>query len=194
MSTKTSTNISTTTNLRTGQITSFKTTSKTSSPTNVGKGGLSAVGRLGMIAITILAVSVGSAVDQFSTSDLIETNPNYQVNNDFIPIEDPLNNINYVQYGSEVFDNIVAFTQGFSDMGMTAKNLWDKIVTFFEADSTETATNFLVDYNRLLTNITTAQDKYDLLSASDKVVYAQFYDGIQWFVKWLYYSPAELTA
>lgn len=193
MSTKTSSTLTTTTNLQTGQIKSFKTTSKTSSPTNIGKGGLSAVGRLGMIAITILAVSVGSAVDQFTTSDLIQTNPNYQVNNDFIPIDDPLNTINYVEYGSEVFDNLKEFWQGFSDMGMKAKNLWDKIVTFFEADSTETATNFLVDYNRLLTNLTTAQTKYDLLSASDKLVYGHFYSGIEWFVKWLYYSPTELT-
>jgi hypothetical protein len=104
MANKQTTSFKTTTNLQTGQTKSFKTTYQTSSPTIIGKGGLSAVGRIQMIGITMIVISIGSAVDQFTLTDLEETTPNYNVQNTYIPIDDPLNNINYQQYGIGVVD------------------------------------------------------------------------------------------
>jgi len=127
MANKQTTSFKTTTNLQTGQTQSFKTTYKTSTPTNIGKGGLTAIGRLGMIAITILVLGIGTAVDNFTIEDLIETNPNYNVNNTYIPIDDPLNNVNYLQYGDEVFDRIFNEQAGFmallKDITGTATNV-----------------------------------------------------------------------
>jgi hypothetical protein len=127
MANKQTTSFKTTTNLQTGQSQSFKTTYKTSTPTNIGKGGLSAIGRLGMIAITIVVLAIGTSVDDFTIEDLVETNPNYNVQNTYIPIDDPLNNVNYLQYGDEVFDRIFNEQSGFiallSDITDTATNV-----------------------------------------------------------------------
>jgi hypothetical protein len=127
MPNKQTTSFKTTTNLQTGQSQSFKTTYKTSSPTNIGQGGLSAIGRLGMISITIVVLAIGTSVDDFTIEDLVETNPNYNVQNTYIPIDDPLNNVNYLQYGDEVFDRIFNEQSGFiallSDITDTATNV-----------------------------------------------------------------------
>lgn len=194
MSTKKSSTFTTTTNLNTGQVSSFKTTSKTSTPTNIGKGGLSGIGRLGMIAITILAVSVGSALTEFTTNDLIYTTPNYQVNNEFVPIEDPLNTIDYVYYGSDVFTRVIEFIEGFSDAGILAKSYWDQVVAIFQPEAVDAAVTFLTDFNRLFNNITNASNTYDTMGSSNQVAYSVFYNDIVWALKWLYYSPAELSA
>ena len=113
MANKQTTSFKTTTNLQTGQTKSFKTTYQTSSPTNIGKGGLSAVGRIQMIGITMIVLSIASAVDQFTLTDLEETTPNYNVQNTYIPIDDPLNNINYQQYGAGVVDAFFDETTGY---------------------------------------------------------------------------------
>jgi hypothetical protein len=194
MSVKQTTSVKTTTNLNTGSTKSFKTSYKTSSPTNIGKGGLSTLGRAGMITITIITISIGSSVRQFTIQDLNETTPNYQLKNQFVPIDDPLNTINYIQYGDEVFNNLWGFVQGFSAVGNSVKTYWDDVISFVESPALQTAVNFLTDFNRLFTNINDAQDIYDAMSGSNKVTYATFYDEITWFVKWVYYSPAELTA
>jgi hypothetical protein len=80
-----------------------------------------------MIAITLLVIGIGTAVDDFGIEDLVETNPNYNVNNTYIPIDDPLNNVNYLQYGDEVFDRIFNEQSGFiallSDITDTATNV-----------------------------------------------------------------------
>jgi hypothetical protein len=194
MSTKTTSSVKTTTNLQTGSTQSFRTSYKTKTPTNVGTAGLSSLARLEIIGITILTISIGSSLNQFTIQDLEEISPNYQLKNQFVPIEDPLNTINYIQYGDEVFDNLISFVQGFSNVGNIVKTYWDDVISFVESDELETAVNFLTDFNRLFTNINDAQDLYDAMTGSNKVAYATFYDDITWFVKWVYYSPAELTA
>jgi hypothetical protein len=194
MSTKTTSSVKTTTNLQTGSTQSFRTSYKTKTPTNVGTAGLSSLARLEIIGITILTISIGSSLNEFTIQDLEEISPNYQLKNQFVPIEDPLNTINYIQYGDEVFDNLISFVQGFSNVGNIVKTYWDDVISFVESDELETAVNFLTDFNRLFTNINDAQDLYDAMTGSNKVAYATFYDDITWFVKWVYYSPAELTA
>ena len=177
---------------------SSKTTSQTISKRNMTRGEtagglLTALGQIQMIGITIFAISVGSTLNQFTTSDLIETTPNYQVINDFVPIEDPLNTINYVQYGEEVVNNLHSFVLGFSDFGLLVKGYWDEVVAFFEPEAVDKAVMMLTDFNRLFKNLEDATELYDALSAGDKVLYGQFYPDIYWVVKWMYYSPAELT-
>lgn len=77
------------------------------------QGGLSTIVRFEMISITLLVIGLGTAVDDFTIADLVETNPNYNVNNTYISIDDPLNNVNYLQYGDEVFDRIFNEQSGF---------------------------------------------------------------------------------
>jgi hypothetical protein len=93
------------------------------------EGGLSSIVRFEMIAITLLVLGIGTAVDDFTIEDLVETNPNYNVNNTYIPIDDPLNNVDYLQYGDEVFDRIFNEQSGFiallSDITDTATNVSD---------------------------------------------------------------------
>ena len=178
---------------------SSKTTSQTISKRNMTRGEtagglLTALGQIQMIGITIFAISVGSTLNQFTTSDLIETAPNYQVVNDFVPIEDPLNTINYVQYGEEVVNNLHSFVIGFSDFGLLVKGYWDEVVSVFEPEAVEAAVTFLIDFNRLFKTLEDATDIYDSMSASNKIAYGNFYPDINWLVKWMYYSPAELTA
>ena len=67
---------------------SSKTTSQTTSKRKMTRGEtagglLTALGQIQMIGITIFSISIGSTITQFTTSDLIETAPNYQVVNDF---------------------------------------------------------------------------------------------------------------
>jgi hypothetical protein len=106
MATKTSSSIKTTTNLQTGSTQSFRTSYKT-------RTGLSSIARIQMIGISIIVLGIGSTVDNFTIDDLLETTPNYNVINDFIPIDDPLNTINYSQYGQEVFDNLFNEQSGY---------------------------------------------------------------------------------
>ena len=194
MATKQTTSFKTTTNLQSGQTQSFRTSYKTSTPTNIGKGGLTALGQIQMIGITIFSISVGSTLNQFTTSDLIETTPNYQVVNDFVPIDDPLNTINYIQYGEEVVSNLHSFVLGFSDFGLLVKGYWDEVVSFFEPEAVEDAVYILTNFNRLFKNLEDSTELYDAMSAGDKTLYGLFYPDIYWVVKWMYYSPAELTA
>jgi hypothetical protein len=184
MSTKQTTSFKTTTNLQTGQSQSFRTTSKTSSRTNIGKGGLGAIGRLGIIAITILGISVGTSLNEFTTSDLIETAPNYQLKNQFVPIDDPLNTINYVQYGSGVFNRLHDFVIGFSDLGLTAKSYYDSLTYSYSSFS-----NF-----NIFNSLENAQDHYDTLTQEEKDIYAEVYDSLTFLLDWFYYSPAQLSA
>jgi hypothetical protein len=135
MSVKQTTSVKTTTNLNTGSIKSFKTSYKTSSPTNIGKGGLTALGRAGMITITIISVSVGSAMFQYNVNDLISITPNYNQHNVFIPIEDPLNTINYQQYGEDVISNLMLFIEPLSFIGQSAFNFWDNVMRLFFNDA-----------------------------------------------------------
>jgi hypothetical protein len=120
MANKQTTSFKTTTNLQTGQSQSFRTSYKT-------RTGLSSITRIQMIGISIIVLGIGSTVDNFTVDDLVETTPNYNVVNDFIPIDDPLNTINYTQYGQELFDNLFNEQSGYiavlKDLVETGENI-----------------------------------------------------------------------
>jgi hypothetical protein len=155
---------------------------------------LTGIFQIQMIAITILAISLGSSLTEFTTSDLVETNPNYQLINDFVPIDDPLNTINYIQYGDDVFDRLHGFIIGFSDFGLLVKSYWDEVLGIFDPQAIDGALNILINFNRLLTNYEDALLVYDSMTFGEQGLYEEFYDDALWFAKWMYYSPAELTA
>jgi|694.fasta_scaffold75132_4 hypothetical protein len=206
MAVKQTTSLKTTTNLQTGKVKSFQTTYRTSTPTNIGKGGLSTLGRAGIIFITILAVSVGDALIQFTTADLIETTPNYQVKNDFVPIDDPLNDINYLQYGEEVVDNIMAFVNGFSAVGEFAYAGVYTVINFFEnpvmyvfnldpEDPNLEVFNWWVKLNRVITfgDLETATEWFEDLTVGNQLLYTEtIYPEIFILAQWMFYSPEEL--
>jgi hypothetical protein len=206
MAVKQTTSLKTTTNLQTGKVKSFQTTYKTSTPTNIGKGGLSVLGRAGIIFITILAVSVGTATIQFTTTDLIETTPNYQVKNDFVSIDDPLNDINYIQYGEEVVDNIMGFVNGFSAVGEFAYAGVYTIINFFENpvmyilnlepdDPNLEVFNWYVKLNRVTTfgDLESAIEWFENLSLGNQLLYTEtLYPEIFILARWMFYSPEEL--
>ena len=128
-----SSSTTTSTNLTTGK----KSTIQTSTVTKRRLGakeqaqlGLSSIFRIEMIGITIITIAIGSAVSDFTTADLIETNPNYQVNNSYVGYIDPLEEINYVQYGANVVSNLTGFFSALSGVGNFAKNMWDGINNF----------------------------------------------------------------
>lgn len=167
--------------------------------------GLTNLASLGMIGITILAISIGGTLEQYTTSDLIETTPNYQTNNTYIPIEDPLETINYAQYGEEVFDNAYSWIQALSATGQWANAGVNTIVRFFENpvmsifsiedDPNLSVFNWYVKANRILTSIENAQAWFDQLTIGDQINYElNIYPDIFFLLKWQYYSPAELTA
>jgi hypothetical protein len=178
---------------------SSKTTSETISRRKMTRGEtagglLTGIFQIQMIAITILAISLGSTLTEFTTSDLVETNPNYQLTNDFVPIDDPLNTINYIQYGDDVFDRLHGFIIGFSDFGLLVKSYWDEVLGIFDPQAIDGALNILINFNRLLTNYEDALLVYDLMTFGEQALYDDFYDDVLWLAKWMYYSPAELTA
>lgn len=84
--------------------------------------------RFNMVGITIFVLSTYGAINQFTINDLKITSPNYGVRNEFIPL-DP-NNVNYVQYGNGVVDNVVNFITAFGSTGTQAKAFWDSFTTF----------------------------------------------------------------
>jgi hypothetical protein len=87
---------------------------------------LTTIGQINMIGITILTLAVGSAVNDFDITDLQATNPNYNNTNTYIPIIDPLDNVDYQQYGSEVFGRFFGpsgFITLLSSLGTTAQNI-----------------------------------------------------------------------
>jgi hypothetical protein len=206
MATKNSSTLNVTTSSSVGVDARGKTFSRSSNTTSetisrrkmtrgeTAGGLLTGIFQIQMIAITILAISLGSSLTEFTTSDLVETNPNYQLTNDFVPIDDPLNTVNYIQYGDDVFDRLHGFIVGFSDFGLLVKGYWDEVIAVFEPEAVDAAVTFLIDFNRIFKTLEDATDIYDAMSSSNKTAYGVFYPEINWLVKWMYYSPAELTA
>jgi hypothetical protein len=173
---------------------SSKTTSETISQRKMTRGEtagglLTGIFQIQMIGITILAISLGSTLTEFTTSDLVETNPNYQLTNDFVPIDDPLNTINYIQYGEDVFDRLNDFIVTFSDMGLVAKNYWDDLVGITELLPVQ----FTFNFNKL-NSLSNAQDYYDDLTLEQQDKWEEVYNTLTFLFDWFYYSPAELTA
>ena len=173
---------------------SSKTTSQTISKRKMTRGEtagglLTALGQIQMIGITIFAISIGSTISQFTTSDLIETAPNYQLVNEFVPIDDPLNTINYIQYGEEVVSNIIGFVDTLSDIGLAAKLHWETLTSIGDSTPIQAALNF-----NIFVPLEDAQDYYDTLTTEQKDKYAEVYDSLTFLLNWFYYSPAELSA
>lgn len=96
-----------------------------------GQSGLEAVNRITMIGISIFVISVGSVVNDFNRADLISMMPNYGVSNSFVPIVDPLENIDYQPYGEKVLGTINGFALALGAFGTTARNIWGTIEYFF---------------------------------------------------------------
>jgi hypothetical protein len=192
--------------MSTKQPTSFETSNNSTTSINVRKGGLSSLGRAGIISITILAVAVGTATTQFTTTDLTETIPNYQVKNDFVPIDDPLNDINYLQYGEEVVNNIMAFVNGFSAVGEFAYAGVYTVINFFENpvmyvfnlepdDPNLEVFNWYVKLNRVTTfgDLESATEWFENLSLGNQLLYTEtIYPEIFILARWMFYSPEEL--
>jgi len=111
--------------------TSSSTTSSTTSKRKLTRGEsargiLTTIGQIQMIGITILVLAIGSAVDDFTLSDLNQTNPNYQLTNTYVGYDDPLTEINYQQYGEGVFGRFfgpTGFITLLDGLGTTAQNV-----------------------------------------------------------------------
>jgi hypothetical protein len=142
----TNTTINTGGKVKTSSITSETISKRKLSFREQAQGGLSSIARLEMIGITILSIAVGSSVSDFTTSDLIETNPNYQLTNTYVSIDDPLNNVNYQQYGTQVVGNLTAFLGALGGAGNLAKNLWDGITNFIGDSWIETTGSFAAEF------------------------------------------------
>jgi len=126
--TKSSSTINTTDNIKGTKtsITRSRSTKTKQTRGQVASGLLTTIGQLNMIGITILVIGVGSTIDQFTTTDLQQTNPNYKQTNTYIPYDDPLNDINYIQYGEGVFNRFFgpdSFTALLSKSVDTANNV-----------------------------------------------------------------------
>jgi hypothetical protein len=127
MAVKQSTSIKTTTNLQTGSSQSFRTTYKTSTPGSF-------FGRIQMIGISIIVISIGTAVVQFDRDDLIAFNPNYNLVNAYQAVEDPLTHYNYIPYGENVLGSLIGFVEFLAPFGEFAQAGW---TLFFQISSTD---------------------------------------------------------
>jgi hypothetical protein len=114
---------------------------------------LTTIGQIQMIGITIIVLSIGSSVNEFTASDLVQTNPNYNVNNTYIPIDDPLNNVNYIQYGEKVVDNLFDEDYGFiaqlgaiAEVGQNVLNCFQDLPSCFQ-QSTNLQQQYLDEIN-----------------------------------------------
>jgi hypothetical protein len=148
MPNKQTTSFKTTTNLQTGQSQSFKTTYKTSTPTNIGQGGLSVFGRIQMIGITIVVLIVSQPLNDFDKGDLEDFIPNYQINNQYVSIEDPLNHYNYQQFGEGVVSRLWSWVEPFEQLGIAIKGFWDTTMDFINGQplSNSTLGNFSEEF------------------------------------------------
>jgi len=191
MATKSTSSVKTTTNLQTGSTQSFRTSYKTKSSSNIGKGGLTSLGRMGTIAITILFISVGSSLTDFTTTDIITTTPNYEIHNDYVSIVDPLDNINYIRYGDQVVDRLLTFVNFFADVGGVVKFYWDSLVGL---DLSEVLPlNALMNFNKF-NSLADAQATWDSLLPAQQNTYSIYWDDYLFVLSWFYYSPTQLSA
>jgi hypothetical protein len=85
--------------------------------------------RANIISISIVAISLYGTINEFTTDDLVAITPNYQVENDFIPITDTTN-IDYAQFGEPVVNNLITFIQNLGSWGDFAIGFWNSFATF----------------------------------------------------------------
>jgi hypothetical protein len=119
----------------------------------VGNVGLATLGRLGAIGITIMAISIGSSYVNFGVSELVQNTPNYNVTNTYIPIDDPLNDIDYNVYGQPIIENIRSYLRNLEWFGGVANAMWRGIVIFFGGEFDppsygETTTSFITEFGQ----------------------------------------------
>ena len=138
---------------------------------------LTTIGQLQMIGISILVISLGTAVVQFDESDLIITTPNYNLTNQYLSIDDPLNNVNYIQYGEGVVDSLIGFVEFLAPFGEFAQAGYTFILSIANTDltsDTQPETSFLNSFgsNRVLTLAQTRflslKSYYDELSPDER--------------------------
>jgi hypothetical protein len=144
MPTKNSQNLNVTTSSSVGVDSKGKTFSRSSTTTSqtitkrrmtrgeTAGGLLTTIGQLQMIGISIIVLAIGTSVAQFQLSDLVVTTPNYNVQNTYIPIDDPLNNVNYIQYGEEVFNRFFHEDYGFIVQLGAVADIGNNIYSCFE--------------------------------------------------------------
>jgi hypothetical protein len=158
MPTKNSQNLNVTTSSSVGVDSKGKTFSRSSTTTSqtitkrrmtrgetVG-GILTTIGQLQMVGISILVLSIGASVAQFEVTDLVVTTPNYNVQNTYIPIDDPLNNVDYIQYGEDVFNRFFHEDYGFIIQLGKIADVGNNIVACYEdVDACFTRQNELLD-------------------------------------------------
>jgi hypothetical protein len=150
---------------------------KTKTPGQTAGGLLTTIAQIQMIGISILVLSIGTAASLFTLEDLQETTPNYTLNNQFVPIEDPLNNVNYIQYGEGVLDSLIGFVEFLAPFGEFAQAGYTFILSIANTDLSSDAqpdTSFLNTFgsNRALTlsqtKFLTLKAYYDELSPSER--------------------------
>jgi hypothetical protein len=95
------------------KVASISTTRRKLTRGETAGGILTTLGQLEMIGITIVVLSIGSTIYNFDVEDLTAMTPNYNVRNSFIPIENPLETINYQPYGENLFTNFFDEEKGF---------------------------------------------------------------------------------
>jgi hypothetical protein len=119
-------------------ITTSQTITKRRMSSGETAGGLlTTIGQLQMIGISLLVISIGTAVVQFDESDLISTTPNYNLVNQYVPIADPLNNVDYQQYGEGVFDSLIGFVEFLQPFGDFAQAGWTLFFQIADTDNLE---------------------------------------------------------
>jgi hypothetical protein len=173
---KESTSTTTSSSVRTSNVQTgakqFQTTSTTRRKLTRGEtagGLLTTVGQFGMITITLITLSISTALNQFDKDDLEAFLPNYDIQNSYVDVDNPLEHYNYQPFGEDVIDNILGWIIPLSVVGQTVNSFWTNTINF---------TGFLgVDVNQLGDFIDTfGIDRYNDLSrfiASNAEVYVQ---------------------
>jgi hypothetical protein len=138
---------------------------------------LTTIGQIQMIGISIFVLSIGTAASLFTLEDLELTTPNYNLTNEFVAIDDPLNTIDYIQYGEGVVDSLIGFVEFLEPFGEFAQAGYTFILSIANTDLTSDAqpeTSFLNTFgsNRVLTlaqtKFLTLESYYDELSPSER--------------------------
>jgi hypothetical protein len=91
---------------------------------------LTGVSQISMIGITLITLSISTASLQFSKEDLISLTPNYQQNNVYNAVENPLEHYNYQVYGEDVVDNIMNWIYPLEQTGQAINTFWQTLMSF----------------------------------------------------------------
>jgi hypothetical protein len=109
------------------KVASISTTRRELTRGETAGGLLTTIGQFGMITITLITISISTALNKFDINDLETMTPNYNQINTYIPIENPLETINYQVYGEDVIDNILGWITPLSEFGTLALGWYDNL-------------------------------------------------------------------